>query len=160
MTREKIGAVERVDAALEALGIEARIREFAASTRTAEDAAAAIGTSVAQIVKSLVFLSGEAPVLVLMSGSNRLDPDRLAAITGARIRKAEADLVRTATSYAIGGVPPIGFPAPLPTFIDRDLTGYDVLWAAAGTPRHVFPLAPSELLRATAGTVADLKLLA
>ena len=87
-----------------------------------------------------------------------LDPQRLAALTGAEIAKADADAVRQATGYAIGGVPPIGFPAPLPTFIDRDLLQYDLVWAAAGTPRHVFPVAPQELLRITGGTAVDLKL--
>jgi prolyl-tRNA editing enzyme YbaK/EbsC (Cys-tRNA(Pro) deacylase) len=94
-----------------------------------------------------------------MSGSNRLDLDRLASMTGRAIRRADAETVRTATSYAIGGVPPVGFPSALPTFIDRDLAQYEVVWAAAGTPRHVFAIGPSELRRATAGTEADLKVL-
>jgi Cys-tRNA(Pro) deacylase len=157
MTHEKISAVERVRNALEAAGLESGIEEFPASTRTAQDAATAIGTSVGQIVKSLVFLSGETPVLVLMSGSNRLEPQHLAALTGAEIRKADADTVRSATGYAIGGVPPIGFPAKLPTFIDRDLMQYATIWAAAGTPRHVFPISPSDLTRVTAATVALLR---
>jgi prolyl-tRNA editing enzyme YbaK/EbsC (Cys-tRNA(Pro) deacylase) len=109
-------------------------------------------------VKSLVFLAGGAPVLALVSGANRLDPQRLAALTGAEIGKADADAVRQATGYAIGGVPPMGFPAPVPTFIDRDLLQYDVVWAAAGTPRHVFPIAPPDLVRITGGTIAHLKI--
>jgi Cys-tRNA(Pro) deacylase len=157
MTHEKSSAVERVRNALEAAGLDSRIEEFPASTRTAQDAATAIGTSVGQIVKSLVFLSGGDPVLVLMSGSNRLDPQRLAAITGAEIRKADAETVRSATGYAIGGVPPIGFPATLPTVIDRDLMQYATIWAAAGTPRHVFPISPLDLTRVTAATVALLR---
>ena len=127
------------------------------STQTAQEAADAIGTSVGQIVKSLVFLAGGAPVLALVSGSNRLDTERLAALSGAVIGKADADSVRQATGYAIGGVPPIGFPRPIPTFVDRDLLQYDVVWAAAGTPRHVFPITPADLQRLTGGNVVDLK---
>ena len=138
-------------------GVAARIEEFPASTRTAEEAAAAVGASVGQIVKSLVFLAGDAPVLALVSGANQLDPARLAALTNARIGKADADAVRAATGYAIGGVPPLGFAAPIPTFIDRDLLQYDLVWAAAGTPRHVFAIAPAELLRVTAGVVSHLR---
>jgi prolyl-tRNA editing enzyme YbaK/EbsC (Cys-tRNA(Pro) deacylase) len=116
-----------------------------------------VGTSVGQIVKSLVFLAGGLPVMALVSGSNRLDTQRLADLSGAAIGKADADAVRQVTGYSIGGVPPFGFPAPIPTFIDRDLLQYDVVWAAAGTPRHVFPIAPRELVRITGGTLADLK---
>src|ERR1700737_2682762 len=155
---QRSSAPERVQAALLAAGVPARIEEFPSSTRTAQDAAAAVGTSVGQIVKSLVFLAGDAPVLALVSGANRLDPARLTAITGLPIGKADADAVRQATGYAIGGVPLIGFPAQITTFIDRDLLQYDVVWAAAGTPRHVFPIAPQELVRITGGQVADLRL--
>ena len=149
-------APQRVQAALSAAGVAARIEAFPSSTRTAQEAADAVGTSVAQIVKSLVFLAGGAPVLALVSGANRLDPKRLAALTGVAIGKADADAVRQATGYAIGGVPPTGFPAPIPTFIDRDLLQYDVIWAAAGTPRHVFPIAPEDLVRVTGGRVVEL----
>jgi prolyl-tRNA editing enzyme YbaK/EbsC (Cys-tRNA(Pro) deacylase) len=142
---------------MSAAGVVARIQEFPSSTRTAQEAADAVGTSVAQIVKSLLFLAGGAPVLALVSGANRLDLERLATLTGAAISKADADAVRQATGYAIGGVPPLGFPAPIPTFIDRDLLQYDVVWAAAGTPRHVFPISPEDLVRITGGKVADLR---
>jgi prolyl-tRNA editing enzyme YbaK/EbsC (Cys-tRNA(Pro) deacylase) len=154
---QKLSAPERVRMALSAAGVDARVQEFPNSTRTAQEAADAVGSGVGQIVKSLVFLAGDAPVLALVSGINRLDPDRLAAITGAPIRKADADAVRDATGYSIGGVPPAGFSKPLPTYIDRDLMQYETLWAAAGTPRHVFPIAPAELVRITRGTVVDLK---
>jgi prolyl-tRNA editing enzyme YbaK/EbsC (Cys-tRNA(Pro) deacylase) len=154
---QQISAPARVQAALAAAGIDARIEEFPSSTRTAAEAAATVGTSVGQIVKSLVFLAGGSPVMALVSGINRLDTQRLAKLSGADIGKADADAVRQATGYSIGGVPPFGFPAPIPTFIDRDLLQYDVVWAAAGTPRHVFPIAPQELVRITGGTVADLK---
>jgi len=155
---QKSSAPDRVRAALSAAGVVARIEEFPSSTRTAQDAAAAVGTSVGQIVKSLVFLAGSEPVLALVSGANRLEPARLGGLPGRPIGKADADAVRRTTGYSIGGVPPTGFPTPIPTFIDRDLLQYDVLWAAAGTPRHVFPVAPQELVRITGGTVADLKL--
>ena len=155
---QKVSAPARVQAALIAAGVEARIEEFPSSTRTAQEAAATVGTTVGQIVKSLVFLAGDSPVVALVSGVNRLDTQRLAALSGAAIGKADADAVRQATGYSIGGVPPIGFPVPIPTFIDRDLLQYDVVWAAAGTPRHVFPIAPQELVRITGGQVADLRL--
>jgi prolyl-tRNA editing enzyme YbaK/EbsC (Cys-tRNA(Pro) deacylase) len=154
---QQLSAPERVRAALEAAGVEARIQEFAASTRTAQEAADAIGTSVGQIVKSLVFIAGDSPVLALVSGINQLDPARLGSLTGSAIKRADADAVRQATSYAIGGVPPAGFPAPIPTYLDRDLMQYDLVWAAAGTPRHVFPITPADLQRLTGGTVVDLK---
>jgi prolyl-tRNA editing enzyme YbaK/EbsC (Cys-tRNA(Pro) deacylase) len=153
---QELSAPDRVRAALAAAGVHADIRHFQATTRTAQDAAAAIGTTVAQIVKSLVFLAGTHPVLALVSGSNQLDVDKLAVLTGQRISKADADTVRRATSFAIGGVPPLGFPAAIPTYIDRDFLQYDVVWAAAGTPHDVFPVAPPELIRVTRGTVADL----
>jgi prolyl-tRNA editing enzyme YbaK/EbsC (Cys-tRNA(Pro) deacylase) len=155
---QQLSAPARVKAALTAAGIVARIEEFPSSTRTAQEAAATVGTTVGQIVKSLVFLAGDAPVMALVSGVNRLDTQRLAALSGAPIGKADAEAVRQATGYSIGGVPPIGFPAPIPTYIDRDLLRYNVVWAAAGTPRHVFPIAPDELVRITGGHVADLRL--
>jgi Cys-tRNA(Pro) deacylase len=154
----KLSAPERVRQALSAAGVDAQVQEFPSSTRTAQEAADAVGASVGQIVKALVFLAGDAPVLALVSGTNRLDTDRLAAITGAPIQKADANAVRDATGYAIGGVPPAGFDKRLPTYIDRDLLGYETVWAAAGTPRHVFRITPAELVRVTGGTVADLKL--
>ena len=154
---QQISAPERVRAALKAAGIAARIQEFATSTRTAQEAADSIGVHVGQIVKSLLFLAGQEPVLALVSGVNQLDVAGLASLTGAAVRKADANAVRDATGYAIGGVPPTGFPRAIRTFIDRDLLQYDVLWAAAGTPRHVFPIAPQDLVRVTAGTIVDLR---
>jgi len=154
---QQVSGPQRVQAALSAAGVDARIEEFPSSTRTVQEAAATVGTSVGQIVKSLLFLAGDSPVLALVSGVNQLDPERLGELSGAAIGKADANTVRQATGYAIGGVPPVGFPAPIPTFIDRDLLQYDVVWAAAGTPRHVFPIAPAELVRITGGRVADLK---
>ena len=122
-------------------------REFPEGTRTAQDAAAAIGCTVGQIVKSLVFLRDGEPILVLCSGANTVDARRLG------LDKADANVVRRATGFAIGGVPPYGHPAPLDTLVDEDLMGYDEIWAAAGTPRSVFPLTPGELVERTGGTV-------
>jgi prolyl-tRNA editing enzyme YbaK/EbsC (Cys-tRNA(Pro) deacylase) len=113
--------------------------------------------AVAQIVKSLVFLAGGEPVLVLASGANQVDEARLAALTGAPIRRADAAAVRTATGFAIGGVPPVGHARPMTVFIDRDLTRHAELIAAAGTPRAVFRLTPDELCRITGGRLEDLK---
>lgn len=149
-------SVQRVADALAALGIQSEITEFAESTRTAEQAAAAVNAVVGQIVKSLVFLAGERPVLALVSGANRVDTQRLAAIAGGLITRADADLVRQATGYSIGGVPPIGHTASLATYLDRDLLQYEQVWAAAGTPNAVFPIAPDELQRITGAAVADL----
>jgi Cys-tRNA(Pro) deacylase len=150
-------SVRRVADALGAAGIEVQILELADSTRTAEEAAAAIGTSVPRIVKSLVFMADENPLLALVSGSNRLDTARLGATLGKTIGRADAARVREATGFAIGGVPPIGHSSPLDVVIDRDLLSYDVVWAAAGTPHAVFSIAPEDLVRVTAGQVVDLK---
>src|SRR5690348_5892619 len=149
-------AVERVVAALRAAGVTSEITEFAESTRTAEQAAAAVGCAVGQIVKSLVFLADGTPVLALVSGANRLDTAKLAAATGARITRADADAVRAATGFAIGGVPPVAHATSLATYLDRDLTQYEVVWAAAGTPNAVFPIAPAELARIASAQVIDL----
>jgi prolyl-tRNA editing enzyme YbaK/EbsC (Cys-tRNA(Pro) deacylase) len=151
--------VERVRAALAALDLPAEIREFAASTRTAADAAAAIGCSVAQIAKSLVFRarpSGRA-VLAIASGANRVDEAKLAAELGEAIGKADADFVRAETGFAIGGVAPIGHGIGIATFIDADLMDCPEIWAAAGSPNSVFRLAPADLVRITAGRVVAMK---
>jgi len=149
-------STRRVVDALEAAGVETRVVEFAESTRTAEEAAAAVGTTVGRIVKSLVFVADGQPILALVSGSNRLDTARLAARLDRKIGRANADEVRWATGFAIGGVAPLGHAQPLPIYIDRDLTAYDVVYAAAGTPNTVFPIAPADLIRVTSGTVLDL----
>jgi prolyl-tRNA editing enzyme YbaK/EbsC (Cys-tRNA(Pro) deacylase) len=154
---EQLSPPDRVSAALKRAGVSARIEQFSTSTRTAQEAADSIGTHVGQIVKSLLFFAGESPVLALVSGINQLDLARLASLSGAPVRKPDANAVRDATGYAIGGVPPTGFLTPIRTFIDRDLLQYDMVWAAAGTPRHVFAIAPQELARVTGGTVVDLK---
>jgi len=151
-------AVDRVRAALVAAGLAVEIAEFPAGTRTAEDAARALGTTPGQIVKSLVFLADGRPIVALVSGANRVDPGKLAAAAGARvIRKADADAVRAATGFAIGGVPPFGHSRSLPAFFDRDLLHYPVVYAAAGTPRAVFPIAPDALLRVSGAQEIDLR---
>lgn len=143
------GAVARVQAALDAHGLSLTVVELPASTRTAVEAAQAIGCRVEQIVKSIVF-RGEAtgePVLVLASGGNRIDEGRVAALVGERIVKADAGYVRDRTGFAIGGVPPVGHVTMLRTVVDEDLLTLGELWAAAGTPHAVFRLAASDLLR-------------
>jgi Cys-tRNA(Pro) deacylase len=150
-------APERVQQALADRGLRVEISEFPQGTRTAGDAARAIGTTLGQIVKSLVFVADGRPVLALASGKNRVDAAKLARAAGAaRIQRANADLVRATTGFAIGGVPPVGHATPLDTFIDEDLLGYDVVYAAAGTPTAIFPIAPDDLVRVTGGHVADL----
>jgi Cys-tRNA(Pro) deacylase len=151
------GSEARVAAAASAAGLDIAVRRFPEGTRTAEDAAAAVGCDVAQIVKSLVFLADGRPVVALVSGRDRLDPSRLAATLGAReIARADGDAVRAATGYAIGGVPPFGHAQPLPVLMDRSLLGHDVLWAAAGRPDAVFSLTPGDLEHASGAVVADL----
>ncbi len=151
-------APARVLAALRAKGVEAQILEFPQGTRTAPEAASAVGTTAAQIVKSLVFLADGRPVLVLASGANRVNVTKLAGVASANaVEKASADVVRDATGYAIGGVPPVGHARRLPVYIDRDLMVFDVVYAAAGTPNTVFPIDPRILQRLTGGTVADLR---
>jgi prolyl-tRNA editing enzyme YbaK/EbsC (Cys-tRNA(Pro) deacylase) len=116
-------------------GIGVAVRQFPAGTRTAIDAARAVGCDVGQIVKSLVFMAGGRPVVALVSGANRLDERRLGAAAGEPVEKADAEVARLATGYAIGGVPPFGHATEVPVFMDRDLLGHAVIWAAAGRPQ-------------------------
>jgi prolyl-tRNA editing enzyme YbaK/EbsC (Cys-tRNA(Pro) deacylase) len=131
------------------------VRRFPGGTRTAADAARAIGCQVGQIVKSLVFVAGTEPFVALTSGVNRADAKLLAGLVGVPVRRADAEEVRAATGYAIGGTPPFGHARPLRTFCDRDLLTYHEVWAAAGTPQTVFTLTPDLLLRASAAQPAD-----
>ncbi len=148
--------LDRVIAAAAAAGVTIRPQRFPTETRTAVDAARAIGCEVAQIVKSLVFVADGAPVVVLVSGGNRLDPRRLADAMGAsEVRRATADEAREATGYAIGGVPPFGHATRLPVVVDRDLTAFSVVHAAAGLPDATFSIAPNDLVRVSDGHVAD-----
>jgi Cys-tRNA(Pro) deacylase len=145
-----------VDAAAE-LGLTIEVHEFPAGTRTAEDAARAIGVEVGQIVKSLVFLADGAPVVALVSGSNQLDEKKLAVAAGASSTgRATAEQVREATGFPVGGVPPLGHATPLPIYVDEDLLTYDEVWAAAGTPHLNFAIAPADLARVTGEQVRDL----
>ena len=142
-------SAQRVQDALTPFGLALQVVEFDASTRTAQDAANAIGCTVGQIVKSLIFMTKQTRrgVLILASGSNRVDEKKIAALLGEKIEKADADFVRVQTGFVIGGVPPVGHTNPMETRINEDLLHYDVVWAAAGTPNAVFRLAPGELTR-------------
>jgi prolyl-tRNA editing enzyme YbaK/EbsC (Cys-tRNA(Pro) deacylase) len=146
--------VQRVQDLLREAGSDCMVAMMATTARSAAEAAAAIGCTVAQIAKSLVFraTSGRA-VLVIASGANRVDEAKVAAALGETLGKADADFVRDRTGYAIGGVAPIGHPPGVRIFIDADLGKYDALWAAAGHPHAVFRVTPAELERLTGGTV-------
>lgn len=133
------------------------VRKFPEGTRTATDAARAVGCEVGQIVKSLVFVAGGRPVVALVSGGNRLDEGRFGAVAGTPVAKADATIARDATGYAIGGVPPFGHATDVPVFMDRDLFGYDSVWAAAGRPDSVFQIRPERLRELSNATVVDLK---
>lgn len=152
------GSVERVRAALLAAGHPDTIRSYPEGTRSAADAAAAVGCAVGQIAKSLVFrLAGSGrPVLVIASGANRVDPAKLGAALGAAVKRADAGWVREATGFAIGGVAPVGHLAPPRVLIDRALADFARIWAAAGSPQTVFETTAAALLRLTGGTLADI----
>ena len=152
------GAIQRFAAEAERRGLALEVREFPQGTRTAQDAARAIGCEVGQIVKSLVFVADGEVFVALTSGANRVDTGRLASVLGAtEVRKATADEVRDATGFAIGGTPPFGYPRPARVVVDRDLLAYEEVWAAAGTPMAVFPIAPGDLLRAAGAEPADFR---
>ena len=152
-------SARRVQAALDAHGLALKVREFPASTRTSEEAAAAVGCSVAQIAKSLVFRARESgrPVLIVASGANRVDERKVAALLGEKIERADPDFVRARTGFAIGGIPPVGHLEPPVTLLDQDLFALATIWAAAGTPNAVFELTPRDLEALTGGRVADLR---
>jgi len=151
--------VTRFGTWLEDSGLGISVRQFPEGTRTATDAARAVGCDVAQIVKSLVFVAGGRPVIALVSGANRLDEKRLAAAAGEPVIKADAETARNATGYAIGGVPPFGHATEVPVFMDRYLLGHAVVWAAAGRPDSVFEIAPERLRELSQAMVLDLKVL-
>jgi prolyl-tRNA editing enzyme YbaK/EbsC (Cys-tRNA(Pro) deacylase) len=159
MTVEMNPSVRRVQAVLEGLGLEHRVREMGQTTRSAQDAARAVGCEVGQIAKSLVFKGGAngQALLVITSGANRVNEAALAGILGEPVLKADADFVRAQAGYAIGGVPPVGHARPLAVFIDEDLLQYPRIWAAAGSPQAVFHLTPEELQRITGGRVICVK---
>ena len=150
------GAIDRFLEAARAEGIHADVHRFPEGTKTAADAARAIGCDVGQIVKSLVFMADDRPVMVFTSGANRVDEVRLAAVVGAlHTRRATPEEARSATGFAVGGTPPFGHPDRLVCVVDRDLLAWDEIWAAAGTPDSVFPLTPADLLRVSGAIPAD-----
>ena len=146
-------SAQRVQDALRGMGFGYEVIEFAQTTRTAAEAAAAVGCTVGQIAKSLIFKGRRSgrPLLVIASGANRVNEKAMRAIVGEPIEKPDADFVRQQTGFVIGGVPPLGHAAPLTIYIDEDLLQYDIIWAAAGTPNAVFRLAPADLLPMTGG---------
>lgn len=150
-------SVERVRAALLAAGHPDTIAEVPAGSRTAADAAAGLGCDVAQIVKSLIFRAGDRPALVLASGANQVDLSKLAALLGEPAVRADPGWVREATGFTVGGVAPVGFERQPAAVLDADLTRLDPLWAAAGSPEHVFRTSAEWLLRLTAAQVAEIR---
>ncbi|MFC3527848.1 YbaK/EbsC family protein [Paracoccus mangrovi] len=144
-------SLRRVEAALHEAGLSVEIRETDDSARTAEGAAAAVGCEVDQIAKSIIFRGEESGhvVLFLTAGGNRVDPARATEIAGQPLGKADADLIRAETGFAIGGVAPVGHLRRIQAFVDPRLLEFDLVWAAAGTPRHVFAIAPADLIRVT-----------
>jgi prolyl-tRNA editing enzyme YbaK/EbsC (Cys-tRNA(Pro) deacylase) len=148
-------AAERVQQALQVNGLTCRVVELPGSTRTAADAAAAIGCEVAQIAKSIVFRGAQSnrAIIVIASGSNRVDEHRVSQAAGEPLARADGAWVKETVGYAIGGVPPIGHVGEPRVFFDPDLLKYDTVWGAAGTPNAVFEVAPADLLRATRGEI-------
>jgi prolyl-tRNA editing enzyme YbaK/EbsC (Cys-tRNA(Pro) deacylase) len=150
------GAVERFTEAARAQGLDPRVRRFPEGTKTAADAARAIGCDVAQIVKSLVFVADGVPVIALTSGANRVDTSKLGSVAGAaEVHRASPEEARAATGFAVGGTPPFGHPETVRSYLDPVLLAYEEVWAAAGTPDSVFPLTPAELQKATGAETAD-----
>lgn len=154
MSSPRVKGTDRFLDALRAKGVDTDPHHLEDSTRTARDAANALGCEVGAIASSLFFMAGDDPLLILTSGGHRVDESRVGELVGAPLRRATADEVRTHTGYAIGGVAPIGHPAPLRTLVDEQLASYPVVWAAAGHPHSVFPTSYEELLTLTGGTAA------
>lgn len=158
MGKQLSGSAQKVQEALKNLGFTLDVVELPNSTRTAVEAAQAVGCQVGQIVKSLVFKAkrSQRPILVVASGSNRVNEKAIETLIGEPLGKADADFVRQRTGFVIGGVPPVGHVEPLQTFIDQDLLGYAEIWAAAGNPNAVFRLTPEDLIRMTSGVVVKI----
>jgi prolyl-tRNA editing enzyme YbaK/EbsC (Cys-tRNA(Pro) deacylase) len=150
-------SLARVKAALAAAGAPVEVLEMTESTRTAEEAARAAGCAVDQIAKSIIFRGEDTGhvVLFLTAGGNRVDPAKATAVAGQPLGKADAELIRTETGFAIGGVAPVGHLNPVSAYFDPRLSEFDTVWAAAGTPRHIFAIAPDTLLSITGATLAD-----
>jgi prolyl-tRNA editing enzyme YbaK/EbsC (Cys-tRNA(Pro) deacylase) len=159
MGAELKASTRRVQAAIAARGFDFEVREFPSGTRTSAEAAAAVGCEIGQIAKSMVFraIDSDRPVLVVASGANRVDEEKVAALLGEGIGRADPAFVRERTGFAIGGVPPVGHDAPPLVLIDRDLLAFAEVWAAAGTPNAVFRLDPADLEDLTGGKVAEVK---
>ena len=158
MTQLSLSA-QKIQNLLNSLGYDYLVIEYAESTRTAQEAADRAGCELGQIVKSLIFrgkISGK-PILVLTSGSNRVDEKRISGYAGETISRADADFVRSVTGYAIGGVPPIGHTQDMETFLDEDFFSYQTIWAAAGTPNAIFELKTEDLQKMTNGKIAQVK---
>ncbi len=150
-------SLKRVSEALAAAGVAPDILEMPGETRTAEQAARAAGCALDQIAKSIIFRGEDTGhiVLFLTAGGNRVSPEKASRVAGQRLGKADADLVRAETGFAIGGVAPVGHLVPVPTFLDPRLLDFPQVWGAAGTPRHIFPIAPEVLVRITGASLAD-----
>ena len=158
MSESLSASAQKVQESLRNLGINCQVVELPGSTRTAADAASAVGCRVEQIAKSIIF-QGKAsgrPVMVIASGSNRVNEKKLRDLISEPVKKADADFVRLHTGFAIGGVPPVGHANPIKIYIDQDLMGYAEIWAAAGTPHAVFKLTPQELTLMTKGRTVDI----
>ena len=152
-------SAERVQAILNEFGFELNVIEFSDSTRTAQEAANAIGCTVGQIAKSLIFKgkSSQKPILIIASGTNRVNEKLVKEYTGEKLEKADAEFVLENTGFVIGGIPPVGHTKPIDTFIDEDLMQYSEIWAAAGTPNAVFKLTPEILVEITKGSIIKVK---
>ena len=159
MAKELSASARKVQETLKTMGFACEVVELPDSTRTAVEAAQAVGCRVEQIVKSLIFKGRQSgkPVLVIASGPNRVNEKRVGELLGEPIEKANADFVRQHTGFAVGGVPPVGHLEPLQTFIDEDLLQYSEIWAAAGTPHAVFCLTPKDLIAMTGGEIDSIK---
>ena len=159
MNSELKSSAQKVQKALQARGLNCEVVQMQKTTRTAKDAAQAVGCEVGQIVKSLIFKGKQSrkPFLVVASGANRVNEKVLARQISEPVKMADPEFVREKTGFAIGGVPPVGHLSPLIIFIDEDLLQYEEIWAAAGTPHAVFKLTPAELKTITNGTVISVK---
>ena len=156
---EKSSSVARVRQAINQLNLSTELKELPGSTRTAPEAAEAVNCQVGQIVKSLVFktIPDNQPLLILTSGSNRVDEKHLSKLTGQKISFAKPDFVRNQTGFAIGGVAPLGLKKEIPPYIDQDLLLFTVIWAAAGSPRTVFSITPQKLVEITDAKIISVK---
>ena len=153
-------SAQKVALAAQELGLAIEIKEFEQTTRSAQEAADAIGCELAQIVKSLCFTVNDQPIMALVSGANQLDERKLAALCGVgrkKVQRASADAVKAATGFSIGGVPPFGHLTPMTIFVDEDLRQFETVWAAAGTPFAVFAIGPENLISGCGGTAVSLK---